>query len=92
VIAGRDVIFAAPRSLALRLPVGERISLFPMAAITGRSAGLRWPINGLTLAPDSRIGTSNEVQEAQVTLDFDSDGMLVILPRGNLRAVIAALT
>ena len=91
VIAGRDVIFAAPRSLALRLPVGERISLFPMAAITGRSAGLRWPINGLTLAPDSRIGTSNEVQEAQVTLDFDSDGMLVILPRRNLRAVIAAL-
>lgn len=91
VIAGRDVIFAAPRSLSLRLPVGERISLYPMAAITGRSTGLRWPIDGLTLAPDGRIGTSNAVANPRVTLDFDSDGMLVILPRRNLRAVIAAL-
>ena len=62
-----------------------------MAAITGRSTGLRWPIDGLTLAPDGRIGTSNEVQDRRVTLDFDSDGMLVILPRRNLRAVIAAM-
>jgi len=30
-----------------------------MAAVQGRSGGLRWPIDGLPFAPDGRIGTSN---------------------------------
>ncbi|MCV2865433.1 thiamine diphosphokinase [Defluviimonas sp. WL0075] len=90
-LVGRDdVIFHAPPRLSLDLVPGTRVSLFPMTEITGRSEGLRWPIAGLTLAPGGRIGTSNEAM-GRVTMAFDTDGMLVILPRAALRAAIAAL-
>lgn len=90
-LLGRDdVIFHAPPRLALDLAPGTRVSLFPMAEVTGRSLGLRWPIEGLTLAPGGRIGTSNEAT-GRVEMEFDRAGMLVILPRPALRAAIAAL-
>lgn len=85
-----DVVFHAPRSLRLDLSDGERLSLFPMRQITGRSTGLQWPINGLTLAPGGRIGTSNRAT-GMVTLDFDGDGMLVILPRSALAVAMRAI-
>lgn len=87
----KDVVFAAPRHLRLRLPVGERLSLFPLAPVRGQSRGLRWPIDGLVLAPDGRIGTSNCTDARDVELTFDSDAMLVILPRKCLGAVLRAL-
>ena len=85
-----DVIFHAPRRIALDLPSGTRLSLFPMTRVTGRSTGLRWPIGGLVFTPDGRVGTSNEVT-GPVEMDFDGPGMLVILPRAALTAAIAAL-
>ncbi len=86
----KDLAFAAPARLALDLAPGTRISLFPMARVTGQSRGLRWPIDGLVLAPDGRVGTSNEA-EGQVDLAFDGPGMLVILPVGCLTPAITAL-
>jgi thiamine pyrophosphokinase len=56
-----DVIFRAPPDLALDLPLGARFSLFPFGPVSGRSRGLRWPIDGLDLTPDGRVSTSNEV-------------------------------
>lgn len=91
VLGARDVIFHAPARLALTLPVGSRLSLFPMAAVTGSSGGLRWPIDGLQFAPDGMTGTSNEVAEAVVRLEFDGPGMLVILPVRQLPAVLRSL-
>lgn len=91
-IGPEDVVFAAPPALCLHLPVGERVSLFPLAEVTGQSTGLRWPIDGLVLAPWGRIGTSNETSAPEVALRFDRPGMLAILPRRNLSAVLAALT
>ena len=90
-IGPRDVAFAAPPRLSLALPVGEPFSLFPMARVTGHSAGLEWPIEGLDFAPDGMIGTSNRVTARQVALGFDRPGMLVILPRRRLDAAIRAL-
>lgn len=92
VIGPRDVAFAAPPSLTLRLVPGDPLSLFPMAAVTGTSTGLEWPINGLSFAPDGFIGTSNRVSARQVTLTFDRPGMIVILPRRRLDAAIRALS
>lgn len=91
VLGGRDVTFHAPARLELALPVGTRLSLFPMAPVTGRSTGLRWPIDGLDFAPDGQVGTSNEVSEAVVRLEFDGPGMLVILPLTQLRAGLMSL-
>lgn len=87
-----DVTFLAPPRITLDLPVGSRLSLFPMRPLTGRSEGLRWPIDGLQFAPDARIGTSNAVAARRVTLEFDGPGMLVILPQQRLTTVLDALS
>lgn len=91
ILGARDVMFLAPRALTLRLPVGSRLSLFPLGPVTGESEGLRWPIGGIGFAPDGRVGTSNEVSAPKVVLRFDSARMLVILPRVRVAAVLDAL-
>lgn len=90
-VGPRDVVFHAPARLALEMRVGDRLSLFPMAAVAGRSAGLEWPIGGLRFAPDGMIGTSNRVTARQVVIEMDGPGMLVILPRARLEAALRAL-
>lgn len=85
-----DVAFAAPQTLRLDLAPGTRVSLFPMTPLGGTSRGLLWPIDGLDLSPGGRIGTSNQAT-GPVDLAFDAAGMLVILPRSELPAAIAAL-
>ena len=90
VLSPQDVIFLAPAEMRLDLPMGSRFSLFPMAAVTGESAGLRWPLQGLDFAPDQMIGTSNEVS-GPVELRFSARKMLVILPIRSLRAALNGL-
>lgn len=91
VIGATDIVFHAPPRLALRLVPGDRLSLYPLAALRGQDSGLRWPIESIDFAPDGRIGTSNEVVARDVVMEFDRPGMLVILPRRRLDAAIAAL-
>lgn len=91
VLGPRDVIFHAPARLTLSLRPGDRLSLFPLAPVTGRSAGLEWPIDGLDFTPAGIIGTSNRVTAPQVHLAMDGPGMLVILPRARLDAALRSL-
>jgi thiamine pyrophosphokinase len=91
VIGPRDVVFHAPKRLQLQMRVGDRVSLFPMAPVAGRSTGLHWPIDGIGFAPTGQIGTSNRASLPQVDLVFDGPGMLVILPRARLDQAIAAV-
>ena len=91
VLGAEDAVFLCPPDLTLRLPVGDRLSLFPMGAVRGTSDGLRWPINGIALAPDGPIGTSNAVSAPTVRLRVDAARLLVILPRQRLDAVLDAL-
>lgn len=85
-----SLAFAAPRELRLDLQRGSRLSLFPLAPVTGRSEGLRWPIAGIDFAPAGRIGTSNRVT-GPVRLDFDGPGMIVLLPPEAREPALAAL-
>jgi len=91
VLGPRDVAFAAPPRLTLRLRPGDPFSLFPLAAVRATSRGLHWPLDGIAFAPDGMIGTSNRVTAPDVHLAFDAPGMLVILPRTRLDAAIRAL-
>lgn len=91
VIGPHDVTFAAPETLELDVPAGTRVSLFPMAEVTGRSTGLQWPIDQLTLTPMGRIGTSNRAT-GPVRIEFDAPGCLVITQREALAAALKALT
>lgn len=91
-IGAQDLCFLCPRELALDLAAGTRVSLFPMAPVTGRvSEGLRWPVAGLGMAPDARVGTSNMALGGRLRLGFDVRAMLVVLPTGLLAPVVVAL-
>ena len=90
-LCAQDICFLAPPQISLDLSVGERVSLFPMTAVTGRSSGLHWPIDGLQFAPDSTIGTSNRAASEEVTLAFDAPGMLVLLERARLQQTVTQL-
>ncbi len=87
----QDVVFLAPPRMVLDLTPGDRLSLYPMARVTGRSQGLEWLIDGLTFAPDGMIGTSNRVIAPAVEVEMDAPSMLAILPRNRLDAVLRAL-
>lgn len=88
-IAEDEVIFRAPPRLALDLPIGERLSIFPFGRVSGTSEGLRWPIDGLVMEPAGRIGTSNEVT-GPVRLRISGPGLL-LLPKRHLLRVLDAL-
>ncbi len=87
VLLGADeIVFHAPPRMRLEMGAGDVVSLFPMQAVTGRSTGLEWPIDGLDFAPGHRAGTSNRAT-GPVTLEMDGPGMLVMLPRRLIQQV-----
>lgn len=93
IVLGRDSLtFLCPPEVALDLPGGMALSLFPMAPVGMRSTGLVWPTDGLDFRPDGRIGTSNTVGAGPVILAAERPAMLVILPRAALAAAAAAVT
>ncbi|MBK0328368.1 thiamine diphosphokinase [Rhodobacteraceae bacterium F11138] len=89
-IGPTELIFHLPEELHLKLRRDDVVSLFPMSQVTGRSQGLAWPIDGLNLSPDGRVGTSNRALGA-VSLQLDGPGLLGIVPRAALREVIRAI-
>lgn len=89
VVGDHDIAFRAPAYLALDLPVGTRLSLFPFGPAQGRSIGLRWPIDGIAMAPAGVIGTSNEVT-GPVRLWLDGP-VLILLPKAHLRPALGAV-
>jgi thiamine pyrophosphokinase len=85
-----EIVVLLPPDLSVETAMGDRVSIYPLLPVTGRSEGLEWPINGLSLAPDGRIGTSNRAT-GPVRLAMDAPGALGIFPRGVLRPLCAAL-
>jgi len=89
-ISEDDAMFLAPPSMALNLPEGCRVSLFPMGVVEGRSDGLNWPIDGLVLTPDGQIGTSNYAV-GPVQLSVTAPKLLVIVPVRHLDGIVRML-
>lgn len=83
-----DIVFHCT-NLEVDVSAGTRFSIFPFAQVTGRSKGLKWPIQDLLFDPAAKIGTSNEAL-GPVTLAMEGPGTLVIMPRAALRAVLSA--
>ncbi len=86
-----DLCFLVPDKVRLELPIGTRVSLFPLAACRVDATGLRWSFQGLEMAPDGKIGTSNEASAEVVQVQTSAPKLLMILPLAHLGAVIAAL-
>lgn len=91
VIGAQEIMLLAPPHLDVPTQAGDTVSLFPLAAVTGDSAGLRWEIGGLKFAPGQQIGTSN-IATGPCTLRFDTPAMLLVLPRRLTQPVVAALS
>lgn len=89
---GVDLCFVCPPGWTYDAPRGMRVSLFPLGKVKGGACtGLRWPVGGLELAPDARIGTSNEALGGPIRLDFDAPCVVVILPVETLETVVGSL-
>ena len=88
-----DVVFASPLLWRAQLPVGTRISFFPIgSALATGSRGLRWPIKGLAMEGGSQIGVSNETSEPDIEACFAGHGGVTILPRECFPQAVASLT
>ncbi len=87
-----DIVFVCRHVQRLSLAKGMRLSVYPLEPVAFvQSTGLLYPLDELTLAPTTMIGTSNQVIHDQVTLETapDSDGAYaVILPIDALATVI----
>ncbi len=83
--AERDWVFVPRRDVDLVLPLGSRLSVYPLAPTRiVRSEGLRYPLTGLQLSAGELVGTSNEVSDSAVRIEFGPDATpacAVILPR-----------
>ena len=90
VLGAQEVIFHLPAQVSLPLQAGETVSLFPLREVRASSTGLEWPLDGLVMQPGGQIGTSNRALGA-VTLTVGGPGLLGLVPRHHLPALIQAL-
>lgn len=77
-----DVALGLKGPFAFEVAAGARVSLHPLTAVRfARSEGLLYPLNGLTLAPGARTGTSNAAVSGPfaITPEAGSDGVYLLL-------------
>ncbi len=92
-IGSEDVVFAAPSEWRATLPIGARVSFFPVRRVPAVSSkGLRWPVDGLLMEGGGQIGVSNETLSAEIAVRFAERGIVTILPRAHLAQVVLSLS
>ena len=87
-IGSEDVILSCPSYIELNLPIGTRVSLFPLREVCVSAKGLVWNLKKELLSPLERIGTSNLSNLSRVSIETDNKGLLLILPKSFLPALI----
>lgn len=86
-----DVIVRLPRCFSIELPVGTRLSLYPLKrTLLLGSLGLKYPLKGLTLEQGQMIGTSNETTEPHVHIEQTEEGLIAIVPIEHVSALLAS--
>lgn len=83
-----DVCAVCPPHLALNLPIGTRLSIYPLVPTTARSTGLAYNLDDVALSPIGMVSTSNTTATTHVQVWIDSGVALVIFPRGELQTVL----
>ena len=94
-VGDTDVLLRLTGDIEITMQIGSRISIWPLGRQSFEaSAGLRWPLAGLEMAPGEMIGTSNEVSATPVKIAAinDGDGYAVIAPVEAMAALISAVT
>lgn len=90
-----DIALALAAPFDFTVEAGSRVSVHPLTATRfAHSTGLKYPLDGLRLAPGVRTGTSNEASAAtfSITPQAGDPGVwLLILERRWLDALVAQL-
>lgn len=90
-VSGSDCVCVKSDTVELQLPVGTRVSVYPLNRITfASSSGLTYPLNKLTMQPGKMIGTSNSCSESAISIvpEDDSGCFVLIVPVSELNALI----
>lgn len=91
-----DLAMALTGSFSFEVDAGERVSVHPLAPIRfRRSLGLRYPLDGLRLAPGERTGTSNQATDGVFRIEPEPRAKapwLLIVDRKYLFGIAAAAT
>lgn len=91
-----DVALAVSGPISFSVAAGERVSVHPLEKVTfARSEGLVYPLDGLTLDPAAKTGTSNVAPAGafSITPDEGEDGVwLLIVARSHLAALTDAVS
>ena len=92
-VGAEDLVFAAPTEWRAELPIGTRISFYPVRRVPALgSKGLRWPIDDLLMEGGRQIGVSNETTSSRIAAWFAERGVVTILPRACLPEVMRSFT
>jgi thiamine pyrophosphokinase len=85
-VRGRTVLRALHEGVLLELEarIGDGVTLLPVGgdALGVRSAGLRWPLDGETLAFGRSRGLSNEVLATPASVQLERGTLLVVITHG----------
>jgi len=88
-----DILLRVQGNFAASMPAGTRLSVWPLGQQPFHaSTGLRWPLDGLAMAPGQLIGTSNEVTDPDISITAATgDGYAVITPLEMLPRMLQAV-
>jgi thiamine pyrophosphokinase len=85
-----DILFALPKAWSTQLPIGTRLSLYPLEKTKAISShGLKHPIDDLVFEQGTQIGTSNETTYENVKIVLQNPGLACILPVEFLQQIIS---
>ncbi|WP_109564818.1 thiamine diphosphokinase [Jannaschia seohaensis] len=90
-LSGSDCVCILPPRLRLDLPLGSRVSLWPLGPARGRSIGLNWPVDGLEMAPYGRVGTSNRSNAPRIEIAFEGAPVALLLDQNVLESLLVGL-
>jgi len=94
ILAGKDdAVCVFCEETELRLPVGTRVSVYPLNRVEFKSShGLKYPLDGLVMQQGEMIGTSNVSDDSIVQITPDGNGCYaLIIPSNQLDAMISSV-
>jgi len=86
-----QLVFVVPQEFSVDLEAETPVGFYPMVSIEASLRGVRWPLSNVAMSPIGQIATSNVALGGALEITVDGPGLLAIMPRRYLVAVLAAL-
>ena len=86
-----QLVFVVPQKFSIDLEAETPVGFYPMVPVETNLRGVRWPLSNAVMSPMGQIATSNVALGGALEITVDRPGLLAILPRRDLEAVLAAL-